>query len=218
MQNIRVFFKKEGKAAYISHLDLMRTMTRALKKAEIPVWYTQGFNPHIYLTFALPLSLGMESVCESFDTRLMEPMPFDEVKQRLNSVMPHGLSVYDVAEHVSKPTEITYARYEVELYSPVVDSGTVNTSLTAFFDRPEIPVEKKSKSKMQTIDVKPHIEIIKCEQSEDSVLLEMLTSAGGTFNLNPSVVFKAFEKELGAELVALIKRTAVLDSRRNDFK
>ena len=67
MQNVRVFFEKTGMTKYISHLDLMRCMTRAIKRAAIPAWYTEGFNPHLFITFALPLTLGVESLCESMD-------------------------------------------------------------------------------------------------------------------------------------------------------
>ena len=64
MRCVRVWFHKTGPIRYISHLDLMRTMTRAIRRSGIDLWYTEGFNPHPYMTFALPLSLGMQSVCE----------------------------------------------------------------------------------------------------------------------------------------------------------
>ena len=62
MTTIRVWFTKTGEASYISLLDLQRVMQRALKRSGLPVWYTLGFNPHIYMTFAAPLSLGQESL------------------------------------------------------------------------------------------------------------------------------------------------------------
>ncbi len=74
MTTVRVWFTKTGEAAYISLLDLQRVMQRALKRARLPVWYTQGFNPHIYMTFAAPLALGQESLVESLDCK-MEPLP-----------------------------------------------------------------------------------------------------------------------------------------------
>lgn len=76
MTTVRVWFTKTGEAAYISLLDLQRVMQRALKRSGLPVWYTQGFNPHIYMTFAAPLALGQESLVESLDCR-MEPLPGD---------------------------------------------------------------------------------------------------------------------------------------------
>ena len=72
----RIFYRKTGRAKYISHLDLARCMQRAVKRTGLPVWYTVGFNPRLYLGFALPLPLGQESVCETVDLCLMEDIPF----------------------------------------------------------------------------------------------------------------------------------------------
>ena len=62
MNTVRIWFSKRGEASYISLLDLQRVMGRAIKRSGVPAWYTQGFNPHIYLTFACPLPLGQESL------------------------------------------------------------------------------------------------------------------------------------------------------------
>ena len=86
-KNIRIFFSKTGRAIYISHLDLYRLFQRSIKRAKLPVWETEGFNPHLYLTFALPLALGTAGVCESMDTKLTE---------------------------VRKPTEIAVSEYEAD--------------------------------------------------------------------------------------------------------
>ena len=102
-KNIRMFYQKKGRAKYISHLDINRLMQRVLKRAGLPVWYTEGFNPHIYLTFALPLSLGYESDFETMDFRLTEEMNLQQVQQILNQNMPEGILVTRVAEPVLKP-------------------------------------------------------------------------------------------------------------------
>ena len=95
-----MFYQKKGRAKYISHLDINRLMQRVLKRAGLPVWYTEGFNPHIYLTFALPLSLGYESDFETMDFRLTEEMNLQQVQQILNQNMPEGILVTRVAEPV----------------------------------------------------------------------------------------------------------------------
>ena len=81
---VRLKFCKVGTLQYISHLDLQRTFNRILVRACIPVWYTQGFNPHIKLVFSTPLSVGSESVCEYLDIKLSRDMTLDEIKERLN--------------------------------------------------------------------------------------------------------------------------------------
>lgn len=102
----RVFYKKQGRAKYISHLDLVRCISRALKRSKLPVWHTLGFHPHVYLTFALPLALGYESECESMDFRLTETLPMEAVVDRLNAVLPEGICCYAAAPAVMKPDAI----------------------------------------------------------------------------------------------------------------
>ena len=101
----RLVFAKKGIARYIPHLDLMRAMQRVFKRARIPLWYTQGFNPHAYLMFPLPLSLGIESEVELLDVALIEELDTEELKDRLNSTMPEGLSIISAGKPVMKHTE-----------------------------------------------------------------------------------------------------------------
>ena len=88
MTTIRIFFEKCGEAAYISLLDLQRVFHRMLKMSSLPVYYTQGFNPHIYLSFTCPLSLGQESLCESC-----------EVKTEQETIDPQTWIALDAAGH-----------------------------------------------------------------------------------------------------------------------
>ena len=91
MKNVRVWFEKKGAVRYISHLDLTRNMARGLKLSGLPVWYTEGFNPRIYMTYAMPLSLGVCGERECMDIRLTEAVPFSELTVRLNTCLPRGL-------------------------------------------------------------------------------------------------------------------------------
>ena len=76
-KNVRIFFEKKGRAIYISHLDLMRTMQRALKRSGLPVWFTEGFNPRLYLNFPLALSLGTTGEREPMDIAVVEEIGLD---------------------------------------------------------------------------------------------------------------------------------------------
>jgi len=96
MREVRLRFSKTGRLKYISHLDINRAMSRAFKRAEIPLWYTEGFNPHPYMSFSLPLSLGVESLCESVDIRLIDSIDNADIKSRMNAVLPSDLKIVDV--------------------------------------------------------------------------------------------------------------------------
>ena len=112
MTTVRVWFTKTGEAAYISLLDLQRVMQRALKRSGLPVWYTQGFNPHIYMTFAAPLALGQESLVESLDCR-MEPLPGDweQARAALQACLPEGVRAVKLEPAGMDPSKIASAVY-----------------------------------------------------------------------------------------------------------
>ena len=111
MESMRVFYAKTGTAKYISHLDINRCFQRAMKRAAIPLWFTEGFNPHAYLTFPLPLALGYESLCECVDFRLVEPIEPGEIVRRLNAVLPMGLKAVRAAPPAYKAADIALAAY-----------------------------------------------------------------------------------------------------------
>ena len=110
MDKYRMRFSKTGRAVYISHLDLMRTITRAFLRAECRLKYSEGFNPHPNISIALPLSVGCESVCEIMDFKMLEDMPCDEIKSRLSTQMPEGIEVLEVYEAERKVKEIKWLR------------------------------------------------------------------------------------------------------------
>ncbi|MCL2107980.1 MAG: TIGR03936 family radical SAM-associated protein [Oscillospiraceae bacterium] len=187
-KNMRIFFMKKDRAKYISHLDLQRTMQRALKRAKLPVWETEGFNPHIYLTFALPLSLGIESVSESFDVKLIADISPQEICTKLGASLSQDLQVIKAAEPIHKPVEIQKARYEILLS----DSEKFNE----YLEQDEIIITKKTKKGQAQLDIKPLIELEELEKNK--IILRL--PAGSGVNLNPLQVLSGFEAFTGAEL------------------
>lgn len=192
MNNIRVYYNKMSRAKYISHLDITRCMQRAIKRAGIPVWYTEGFNPHIYMTFALPLSLGYESECEVMDIRLVEDIPLNEVMDKLNNALPADITVTDVKEQVNKPDKIVSALYKVVLSSDTVKGESILGDFGEFMLCDKIEVEKKTKKGIKTIDIKPDCEIIKAYAGKNCIVLRIKTVAGNQKNINPSLLTDEF--------------------------
>ena len=133
LKSTRIWFHKFGTAKYISHLDLNRCVARAFHKAKLPMWYTEGFNPHAFVTFALPLSLGVEGKHESMDIRLLEDMPKEEIIHRLNDALPKDIRVYDVTEPQMKPGKIAYADYEIRYAADERDPRILKEALEALF-------------------------------------------------------------------------------------
>ena len=194
----RLTYAKEGRARYISHLDLMRTMQRVIKRARVPIWYTQGFNPHAYLMFPLALPLGTDSKVEILDIALTEDIPFDKVVDMLNSSMPEGLYFVSAARPVMKHTDIASAEYVIraELDAP---ADSLLEKWQEFVSQEEITIEKRTKPKkgrkqggVKLVDIKPHITVVSAQARENALMLTLRLPAGGEFNLNSSVVTDAF--------------------------
>lgn len=194
---MRVFYTKTGTAKYISHLDINRCFQRAMKRAGIPLWYTEGFNPHAYLTFPLPLALGYESLCECVDFRLVEAMEPEEIVRRLNQVMPMGLSVQKAAEPVYPAGEIAQAAYEIRLSLADTDGGRAQQILEAFFAQPEIFAMKRTKKGERQVSLKEHLHGLTMQADGGEVLLQLQMPAGNELNLNPTLVLDAFSQQTG---------------------
>lgn len=203
MQNdIRIFFTKTGMAKYISHLDLMRCMSRAFKRAQIPLWFTEGFNPHLFMTFARPLSLGQESLCEVVDVRLVGEMTLKEIKNRMNNALPQDITVVSVQKPEHKPSEIAAADYEIRLFTALPEA--LCTHLKSAFAAPQITVRKKAKQGRKKIekeiDIKPNILSFDVAAKEKHVLLNIRLTAGDQNNINPTLLLNALTADFPSEI------------------
>ena len=223
MINVRVFYHKTGRAKYISHLDIMRCMQRAVVRAGLPVWYTEGFNPHIYLTFSLPLSLGYESESEVMDFRLVDDTyPFDEVTVRLNRSLPPDIRVVRAASPVNKPEGIVSAVYEIKASVPGCSGTALGKAFRAFMEQKEILVEKRAKKGarkiMKEIYIRPLCELLSCEETGAGLLIRLKTAAGIQTNLNPALLLDAFCAYLQTEALSYsVCRKSLLLADGTDF-
>lgn len=218
MPMVRIFFEKTGRAKYTSHLDTMRTMTRAIRRSGLPFWYTQGFNPHLYMTFPLALPLGTESLCECVDLRMTEKISFDEVQMRVNNVMPEGFSVTKAAAPLLDPSGIAYSDYTVVLHyaDGVVDQLE---QLDTFMAQTEILVMKRGKKGEREIDIRPHVQLLEALAEKDGITLKLRTAAGIQLNIAPTLLLQAFYIFTGRIPDGCdILRTAVLTKDLKNFE
>ena len=222
--DVRAVFKKTGRAIYISHLDLMRVMQRTFKRAKLPVWFTKGYNPHIYLMFALPLSLGVSSECELMDFGIDfsagEP-DYEDIKKRLNQVLPAGLEIVKLYEPKNKHTEIGSCEYEVSIDSEK-NPEEILKLYDSFIAQDGIYIEKRCKVNMRktivTIDIKPDILLLDKHAEADCACLSFRLPAGISHSLNIVSLTNAFESFCGFEFdKTYIKRTRILSISGKNF-
>lgn len=199
MFKARMRFSKTDEAAYISHLDLMHCMQRVLARAHLPVWYTEGFNQHIYISIALPLSTGYSGEWEFLDFNCTaEEIPADAV-ERMNAVTPAGLSVQEIYSIENgagrKVRDIAYSKFEITWeFDNGVPEGFCK-AVNELFARDEILIMKKSKRGEKEVNIKDYIRGLSLEEDADCVRAYAILGAGNN-NLSPEYLTKTLIREL----------------------
>lgn len=185
MDKIRLRFEKTGRAVWISHLDLMRTLQRGFSRAGIALAYSEGFNPHPLMSIALPLSVGMESVCEILDVKIEGEF---DVKQ-LNLCLPEGIRVQEAYRSDQKAAEICWLKISGETVNADADG------LNRFFAQDSIVISKKSKRGISDTDIRPMIREIRFEENRMHALISAQNPT-----LNPNNLLDAIS-QLQSELL-----------------
>lgn len=188
MSKRRIKFSKLNMAKYISHLDLLRCFTRSISRSGLPIEYSEGFNPHQKMAFALPLPVGVTSVCEFVDISLTDGVCTDEeIMERLNLNLPPDIRVLKVGDADIKPATIASAKYLIML--PCGEKLT-QEMISKFFAQSEVVVMKKTKKgKEKPINILEYVRSWEIKEvDEQTLLLDVILDAGGERNLKPDVL------------------------------
>lgn len=198
---VRIKFAKEGAMKFIGHLDIMRYFQKAVKRAGIEAAYSEGFSPHMIMSFASPLGVGVTSRGEYFDLEIKTPMPSREMKERLNRAMTEGVEVLSVKKvpdgKAGKAMSLVAAAdYRVSFRKRPDFQGELRELTESFMAQPEILVQKKTKKSEAIVDLKPCI--YEMREEEDSIFLSL--AAGSVQNTKPELVLEAFCGFCGIQL------------------
>ena len=221
MREVRLVFSKTDRCKYISHLDINRCMSRALARAKIPLWFTEGFNPHPYMSFSLPLSLGVESLCESVDFRITDDISNDEIKNRMNEMLPTGIRIVNVLDDFRDCSEIAFSDYVYKFQ--FCDNEAALETINAILSSSEIMAEKKAKKGKRRIvketNLKPYIDKYSISIRNDEIVLNIRLAAGPERNLNPTLLFDTIIKLIDMDFEwRSIARISLLDKNYVMFK
>ena len=204
----RGVFERKGALSYIGHLDLKAVFERALRRAELPLLYTQGFNPRPMLVFALPLGVGLDTEGDYFDVSMEVPVEPEEYIRRINEELPGGLRVLS-AVSIDEPKNslmsvVTCASYRIE-------APGITDAVLKVFGQESVETMKKSKGREIKVDIRPLL--IKPLTSSTPDAAEYMCYAGSQQNLRPDVLLKALCETQGydekAALDARITRLAL---------
>ena len=177
MDKLRLRFEKTGRAVYISHLDLMRTMQRAFQRAGFSLKYSEGFNPHPQLSILLPLGVGCASRCELMDFRLREDTGLAALPERLSAALPEGIRALEVYPAARKARELKWLSIDGLLEYDGRDAEELCAPLRDFFARESLVIRKKTKRGEGETDIAPAIREIAFEAAAEGVGVHAVLSA-----------------------------------------
>ena len=220
MSKLRLLFAKEGTAAYISHLDLLRTVQRAFPRTELEIKHSQGFHPHPIISIVLPLPVGQSSDCELLDFEVTQDSNGSGIAEKLNTGMPTGIRVLDCYEAKRPIRELDSLRADVTLeYDAGVPEGAAER-LRELLARNTLVIQKRTKRKeLADVDIAPMIRKADVTADEHNVFIDITVQAQNP-GLNPQLIEKAiaaYLPELTPDFVR-VRRRRLLDANGQDFR
>lgn len=220
MAKLRLVFTKEGRAVYISHLDLLRTFQRVFLRQGLVLRYSQGFHPHPILSFALPLPVGQSSDCEILDFEVTEDSDGAGLPEALNRFMPDGIRATDCYVPQRPARDLARLRCRVELvYDRGVPAGAAER-VAGLLTGESVVIQKRTKRKeLADIDIRPMLHSLDVVRERDRLRLEAVVSAQNP-GLNPALLagaVGAYLPELAPDDV-LVRRLELLDSGGERFR
>lgn len=200
---IRIKFRKYGVMKFIGHLDIMRYFQKAIRRAEIPIAYSEGFSPHQIMSFAAPLGVGITSDGEYLDIELKESVTTKAALQSLNQAMVEGMEVTSfrqLSDSNKKAMSIVAAAdYKISLkdkYEPA-DVDYIKGYEEFFVNQKEILVTKQTKKSEKVIDLKELVYDFKVEMEGNRPVFFLRVSTGSVDNLKPELVIEELYSYLG---------------------
>lgn len=219
--NIRIKFRKYGPMKFISHLDVMRYFQKVIRRAQIDICFSEGFSPHMIMSFASPLGVGLTSDGEYVDIRVNTAPSSAEAVRRMNETMAEGMEVVSfrlLPENSKNAMSIVaVADYEVRFREGRKPENGWKERWQEFLSQPEIRIRKETKKGHQEADIRPWI--YDWSIMEDGLFLQV--SAGSVHNLKPELLIQAFGAWAGMEIpvsALLVHRKEIYADQGTDGK
>jgi len=184
----RIRFARTGSIAYVGHLDMMRAFERAIRRTDLPLLHSQGYNPRPMLVFALPIGVGIHTTDDYVDIAMSRPVEPREVIDALASKLPPDLSVLSVQ---SLPESVGSIMAAVTTASYVLEAPGIVEASERLFGHNEVVVDKQSKGKTRSLDIRPLIHRVRPCDASDPDRVEIVVSAGSKENLRPDLFLAA---------------------------
>lgn len=209
-------FEKMGRMSWFSHLDLQNTMQRALRRAQLPVAYSQGFNPHVLISFATALSVGCQSRGEVMEVEMAGEISPEEFAEKLNACLPDGLKVRRCAP-VPDSAPALMAKVAEAGYDITAPNADLTQAVEAFLKAEEVMVEKRSKTKTRLVNIRPMVHEINCAFDGKDSRLSMVLEQTNANALKVELVMQALAPEQEFRFVRTALYAAGTDGAREEL-
>lgn len=210
---LRIKFRKYGPVRFIGHLDVMRFFQKAIRRAGIDVAYSGGFSPHQIMSFAAPLSVGLESNGEYMDVEVNSIVSCQDVMEKLNAASAPGIEVTSVIQLSDKAgnamASVAAASYTVRFREGREPKVNIETALAALLAKEQILYTKETKKGTREVDLKPGIYELTWKDGAFSMLVDA-SSAG---NIKPVQIIESMLADFGETL----QENALLVTREDTF-
>jgi radical SAM-linked protein len=213
MGKIRCRYTKTGKAKYISHLDLMATMQRVYLRAGVKLKYSEGFNPHPYMSVALPLPVGCESLCELMDIEVVD----ESLPPEINRFLPEGLDIVDIYLPARKFNVIKWVAINCQLHYDDLPDDIIDL-LHKRFTATSLVIPKKSKSGVSDVDVAPFIRDVKINGKQIIELSAKVSAQNPTISQNDLLSVIRKNEDIPLPDYFEIKRIDIYDESMVEFR
>ena len=193
----RIKFRKYGAMKFIGHLDIMRFFQKVMRRADIPIAFSGGFSPHMIMSFANPLGVGVTSDGEYFDVELTEEIDMHAAVERMNQVVVEGIDVVNMVPISDEKKRTGMTIVVAADYLSTIKKGDFPADWKEraedFIAQDKICIVKKTKKSEKEVDIKPLI--YKFGVKDNGVY--MMVATGSVENLKPELVMQAFSQYLG---------------------
>ena len=183
-------------------------MLRAVRRAKLPIWYTEGFNPHPFVTFPLPISLGIEGTKECMDIRIVDDeYDISLIADAMNKFLPTGICITGATYPKHEPKLISFAQYEATIEVDGMSAEALKNNIIELTNKEYVVIQKKSKAGMKDVDVLPYIKLIDFKDTTEECAFTVVLPAGNTKNIGLPLILKAIENEFNSEINYKIVKT-----------
>lgn len=218
MDKIRLVYERTGRAIWISHLDMMRMLQRAMNRAGVPIRYSEGFNPHALVSILMPLSVGTESLCQMVDIRVKEDVDLEALPQRLTDVMPEGVRFLKAYENGAKPAQLKWLRAECVWDYDEGNAAEAAEACRELFSAP-VSVMRRTKRGEGVLELNEHVRELSFEVENSTCLRVRAVVSAADPVVNPDLIAAAVRQNRPevSPSHARSRRVALYDANMAEF-